>query len=96
MVFPVVKAVNAVFVLFQKAALHQGGNELVRILALPTGFQGNVGFVHALQNAVGVVHGRGNPQVDKVIRGTGAEQETQPPALSVAPERYGKANVAIH
>ena len=43
-----------------------------------------------------MVHGRGNPQVDKVIRGTGAEQETQPPALSVAPERYGKANVAIH
>ena len=48
MVFPVVKAVNAVFVLFQKAAFHQGGNELMRVFALPSGFQGNVGFVHAL------------------------------------------------
>ena len=84
-VAPIVKGVCAVVGFFQKTALHQGSGELLRI-ALPSGFQGNVDFVHALQYAGRMRHGRGNPEVDKAVGGTGAEQEAQPLALPVAPE----------
>lgn len=48
-VAPIVKGICAIFRLFQKAALRQSRNKGLR-LPLPTGFKGNVYFVHALQH----------------------------------------------